>query len=70
MEYTAALEEKVNAQANRIVDIKAIVDGQTVLTNTMDLIPTMRLACALAFSSSAAAYSIAAVILSSVLGGA
>ena len=29
----AALEDKYNAQAERIIEIKAIMDGQTVLTN-------------------------------------
>ena len=32
MEYTAALEEKANVQAERIIDLEASVDGQTVLT--------------------------------------
>ena len=36
MEYTAALEEKSNAQSKRIIDLDAIVYGQTVLTNTTD----------------------------------
>ena len=36
MEYTAALEEKANTQANRIIDLGASVDGQTVLTDTTD----------------------------------
>ena len=34
MEYAAALEEKANTQAELIIDIDAIVDGQTVLNDT------------------------------------
>ena len=34
MDYTAALEEKSNAKAERIIELEASVDGQTVLTNT------------------------------------
>ena len=34
MEYAAELEEKANAQAKCIIEIEAIVDGQTVLANT------------------------------------
>ena len=32
MEYAAALEEKSNTQAERIIELKARVDGQDVLT--------------------------------------
>ena len=34
MEYDMVLEEKSNAQSERIIDLKASVDGQTFLTNT------------------------------------
>ena len=34
MEYTAALEEKAHAQAERIIKIKASVDGHTILTES------------------------------------
>ena len=36
MEYAAALEEKAHAQAERIIDLKARVDGQTVLIKATD----------------------------------
>ena len=36
MEYAAALEEKSNTQAERIIEIVASVDGQIVLTKTTD----------------------------------
>ena len=32
MKYSAALEEEDHTQAERIIDIEASVDGQTVLT--------------------------------------
>ena len=34
MEYTATLEDKSNMHSERIVELDARVDGQTVLTNT------------------------------------
>ena len=34
MDYSAALEEKSNAKAERIIELEASVDGQLVLTNT------------------------------------
>ena len=34
MDYDAAPKEKSNTQTERIIEIEAIVDGQTVLTNT------------------------------------
>ena len=34
MGYAEALEEKANAQGERIIELEASVDGQTVLTNT------------------------------------
>ena len=36
MEYSAALEEKGNARAERIIELEARVDGQIVLTDTTD----------------------------------
>ena len=36
MEYSAALEEKANAQAERIIQLNVSVDGQIFLTDTMD----------------------------------
>ena len=38
MEYYAALEEKINAQAERIIDLEGRVDGQTVLTSTTNYV--------------------------------
>ena len=34
MDYAVAPKEKSNTQTERIIEIEAIVDGQTVLTNT------------------------------------
>ena len=34
MEYYVVVEEKVNTQAKHIIELEAIVDGQTVLTDT------------------------------------
>ena len=36
MEYAAALEEKSNTQAERIIELEASVDGKTVLTETTE----------------------------------
>ena len=36
MDYAAALEDKFNVQAERIIELEAIVDGQTVLTITTE----------------------------------
>ena len=36
MYYAAALEDKSNTQADRIIELEASVDGQTVLTNTTE----------------------------------
>ena len=36
MEYAAALEEKANTQAKRIIELEASVDVQIVLTDTTD----------------------------------
>ena len=36
MEYTAALEEKTHAQAERILALESSVDGQTVLTEATE----------------------------------
>ena len=36
MEYATAMEEKSNAQDERIIELEASVDGQTVLTKTTD----------------------------------
>ena len=38
MEYDAALEEKANAQAGRIIELEASVDGQTVRSDTTDYV--------------------------------
>ena len=38
MEYAAALEEKANIQANRIIELEVIVYGQTVFTDTVDYV--------------------------------
>ena len=37
MEYAAAKEEKANAQAKRILELEASVDGQTVLTKAAEI---------------------------------
>ena len=34
MDYATALEEKSNTRAERIIELEASVDSQTVLTNT------------------------------------
>ena len=36
MDYATELEEKEKAQAERNTELEASVDGQTILTNTMD----------------------------------
>ena len=36
MEYAAELEENAKAQAERIIELEARMDGQTVLTDTTD----------------------------------
>ena len=38
MDYSAALEEKSNAQAERIIELEASVDVQTVLTDTTNYV--------------------------------
>ena len=36
MEYAAALEAKAHVQTERIIDLEASVDGQTILTEAID----------------------------------
>ena len=38
MEYAAALEEKANAQVERIIELEASVDDQTVLNKATDFV--------------------------------
>ena len=38
MEYAVVLEEKASSQAERIIEVEASVDGQTVLTDTTNYV--------------------------------